>query len=150
MPTSQAGVLGATDVMARLSPFARPGYWNDPDLLLSVDYAGRLRMSEVQSRAQFLSLVRHVGPSAHLWQPRQYELVHSRDLLKRGRHRHQPGRWRAGLAARRARHAAGASAPRTAPGRCFSSTPDSLRPSSVATPRRWLCSACDRLTFLCA
>ena len=50
---SWAGVLTAADVMSRLAPYARPGYWNDPDLLLSVDIAGRLRMSELQSRAQF-------------------------------------------------------------------------------------------------
>ena len=50
---SWAGVLAASDVMARLTPYARPGYWNDPDLLLSVDFEGRLRVSELQSRAQF-------------------------------------------------------------------------------------------------
>ena len=46
-------MLNAADIMSRLSAYARPGYWNDPDLLLSVDYGGRLRMSELQSRAQF-------------------------------------------------------------------------------------------------
>ena len=50
---SWLGVLSAANVMAALSQYARPGYWNDPDLLLSVDFGGRLRMSELQSRAQF-------------------------------------------------------------------------------------------------
>lgn len=50
---SWMGVLSAADVMSRLSQYARPGYWNDPDLLLSIDFTGRLRMSELQSRAQF-------------------------------------------------------------------------------------------------
>lgn len=51
--TTWAGVLASTDVMAHLTPYARPGYWNDPDLLLSIDYRGRPRVSELQSRAQF-------------------------------------------------------------------------------------------------
>lgn len=50
---SWVGALSSADVMARLAKYARPGYWNDPDLLLSVDSSGRQRMNELQSRAQF-------------------------------------------------------------------------------------------------
>ena len=42
---SWAGVLSASDVMARLAAYARPGYWNDPDLLLSVDISGAARLA---------------------------------------------------------------------------------------------------------
>ena len=46
-------ILINAGIMSRLAPYARPGYWNDPCLLLSVDWRGTLRVSELQSRAQF-------------------------------------------------------------------------------------------------
>lgn len=46
-------MLANTDIMARVQQYARPGYWNDPCLLLSLDWTGKPRVSELQSRAQF-------------------------------------------------------------------------------------------------
>jgi len=51
--TNWKGVLINTDVMAVVNQYARPGYWNDPCLLLSKDAQGNLRVTELQSRAQF-------------------------------------------------------------------------------------------------
>lgn len=48
-----SGVLANIDIMAQLSEYAGPGYWNDPCLLLSKDHLGVDRMTELQTRAQF-------------------------------------------------------------------------------------------------
>jgi len=47
------GVLTNINAMAGLSKFAGPGGWNDPCLLLSRDWEGKLLMTELQTRAQF-------------------------------------------------------------------------------------------------
>merc|ERR1711998_508141 len=51
--TNWGGVLANTDIMATVAQYAKPGYWNDPCLLLSKDWQGNLRVTELQSRAQF-------------------------------------------------------------------------------------------------
>jgi len=47
------GVLKNIDIMNGLEQFAGPGGWNDPCLLLSRKWTGDLRVSELQTRAQF-------------------------------------------------------------------------------------------------
>lgn len=46
--TNWAGVLTNIDINNALAPFAAPGGWNDPCLLLSVDLNGKQRMTELQ------------------------------------------------------------------------------------------------------
>jgi len=52
--TNWAGVLKNVDIMASLAQYAGPDKgWNDPCLLLSKDWSGKLAVTELQSRAQF-------------------------------------------------------------------------------------------------
>jgi len=52
--TNWGGILANTDIMASVAQYAGPTKgWNDPCLLLSKDHAGKLAVSELQSRAQF-------------------------------------------------------------------------------------------------
>jgi alpha-galactosidase len=47
------GVLKNININSALARNAGPGGWNDPCLLLAEDWQGRLRMTQLQSRAQF-------------------------------------------------------------------------------------------------
>ena len=47
------GVIKNIDILAPLSQYAGPGGWNDPCLLLSQDWSGKMIMSELQIKAQF-------------------------------------------------------------------------------------------------
>eukprot|EP00698_Gefionella_okellyi_P021063 TRINITY_DN6714_c0_g1_i1.p1 TRINITY_DN6714_c0_g1~~TRINITY_DN6714_c0_g1_i1.p1 ORF type:complete len:541 (-),score=92.99 TRINITY_DN6714_c0_g1_i1:227-1828(-) len=51
--TNWAGVLKNIDIMAPLWPFAGPGGWNDPCLLLGRDSKGVEAVTDLQGRAQF-------------------------------------------------------------------------------------------------
>lgn len=51
--TNWGGVLKNIDINADLAQYAGPGGWNDPCLLLAETYAGQLRMTQLQTRAQF-------------------------------------------------------------------------------------------------
>jgi len=51
--TNWAGVLTNLDIISPLAPFAGPGGWNDPCLLLGHDSTGRPAVTDVQGRAQF-------------------------------------------------------------------------------------------------
>jgi len=51
--TNWPGILKNIDAMNGLDKFAGPGGWNDPCLLLSRQWTGASRVSELQSRAQF-------------------------------------------------------------------------------------------------
>ncbi|CAE7483021.1 melA [Symbiodinium pilosum] len=51
--TDWSGVLKNIDAMSGLDKFAGPGGWNDPCLLLSRQWTGTSRVSELQTRAQF-------------------------------------------------------------------------------------------------
>lgn len=42
-----------TDINAQLASYAGPGGWNDPCLLLAEENSGALRMTQLQTRAQF-------------------------------------------------------------------------------------------------
>jgi hypothetical protein len=47
------GVIKNIDILAPLSADAGPGGWNDPCLLLSQDWSGKMIMTELQIKAQF-------------------------------------------------------------------------------------------------
>jgi hypothetical protein len=51
--TNWNGVLTNIDINSQLSQWAGPGGWNDPCLLLAEDYQMNLRMTQLQTRAQF-------------------------------------------------------------------------------------------------
>ena len=51
--TNWQGVLTNININSALAKNAGPGGWNDPCLLLAEDSAGNLRISQLQSRAQF-------------------------------------------------------------------------------------------------
>ena len=51
--TNWHGVLTNIDINAALAPYAGPGGWNDPCLLLSTTWDQKLRVTELQSRSQF-------------------------------------------------------------------------------------------------
>jgi len=51
--TNWAGVLGDIDSMAPLYPYAGPGGFNDPCLLLGRDHTGAVAVTDQQGRAQF-------------------------------------------------------------------------------------------------
>ena len=51
--TNWAGVLGDIDSMAPLWPYAGPGGFNDPCLLLGRDHTGAVAVTDQQGRAQF-------------------------------------------------------------------------------------------------
>ena len=51
--TSWPGVLTNIDINAALAPYAGPGGWNDPCLLLAETWDGKLRMTPTQTRTQF-------------------------------------------------------------------------------------------------
>jgi alpha-galactosidase len=46
-------VLTNIDINANLAPYAGPGAWNDPCLLLAETYSGTLRQTMTQTRTQF-------------------------------------------------------------------------------------------------
>lgn len=47
------GVVKNIDILAPLAEYAGPGGWNDPCLLLSQDWSGKMIMTELQIKAQF-------------------------------------------------------------------------------------------------
>lgn len=51
--TNWQGVLTNIDINANLAPYAGPGAWNDPCLLLAETYSGTLRQTMTQTRTQF-------------------------------------------------------------------------------------------------
>ena len=51
--TNWAGVITNINLNAPLAKNAGPGGWNDPCLLLAEDWQGNLRVTQLQSRAQF-------------------------------------------------------------------------------------------------
>ncbi len=51
--TNWNGVLKNIDINANLAPYAGPGGWNDPCLLLAETYSGTLRQTMIQTRTQF-------------------------------------------------------------------------------------------------
>jgi len=51
--TNWGGVLKNIDIMAPLWPYAGPGGWNDPCLLLGRDNRGNVAVTDQQGRAQF-------------------------------------------------------------------------------------------------